>query len=257
MEFLKMEPWDSMAGHRKMTVAGIIMQAVTMVLQVRDSDSFGHLAVSLPGPSSEGWTHGTYWFGQSAATGFQMHPLAPLVLLGLYVMFGTAKYNNPWWAKHGYKVTIPAMLFLTTGGAPFRVFGGFINLVGFLFVCFAAYQHHRWLKQNNGEPVKLNSGCAVIVTAGDSKETDQSAAASQSPVLKPKGTRKKKVSTPDQSALPRREATPEQTTATSTENASAASGNSADVEKSSEEIEQSVGPGAPRRPRTSRKKPGS
>lgn len=143
---IKLEPWKTFTTPRKMMVAAFVMQFLTLFILVKDSDSFGTLAVSLPSTYSSGWTSGTYWIGDPERTGFQARPLSILILPALFFMFATKNYERPWWHKNGYLVTVGIMLFFTSGGAMFREIGGFINISAFFLACTAAFKHWKWLK---------------------------------------------------------------------------------------------------------------
>lgn len=144
----KLEPWKNLSTPRKMMLIAIAAQMVTMFILTKDSDSFGTLAVSLPSATSSGYTEGHYWFGPPEATGWEQHPLGPFVLIALFVMFATKNYEREFWKKHGYKISIGLMLFLTTGGAALRVFGGGVNVSAFLLACGAAFLHSKQMKAN-------------------------------------------------------------------------------------------------------------
>ncbi|MBX9572160.1 MAG: hypothetical protein K2X77_24920 [Candidatus Obscuribacterales bacterium] len=153
---IKLEPWTSYTTPRRMMVIAFVLQFLTLFILVKDSDSFGTLAVSLPSTYSSGWTHGTYWIGDPEKTGFQARPLSILVLPALFIMFSTKNYERPWWHKNGYLLTVGIMLFFTTGGAMFRELGGFINISAFILACVAAYKHSKWLK-GAGKATEKNS----------------------------------------------------------------------------------------------------
>lgn len=174
---IKLEPWKTFTTPRKMMVAAFIMQFLTLFILVKDSDSFGTLAVSLPSTYSSGWTSGTYWIGDPARTGFQARPLSILILPALFFMFATKNYERPWWHKNGYLLTVAIMLFFTSGGAMFREIGGFINISAFFMACAAAFMHWKAFKSS-----KLRSQ-APPLPDDDSRGTHRPASANETPDL--------------------------------------------------------------------------
>lgn len=172
-EWFKFEEISSMSGPRKMILAAILTQVLTLFMKVRDVDSYGVLSISAD------WsTHGTYWIGDSATTGWEVRPLAPLVLGYLFLMFASKKYHGAFWHKHGYKVAAALMLFFTTGGAPLRVFGGTVSCAAQIAAFVAAWQHSKSLKSQAAE------------NPPPSPDTAPAAATDQAPVAKNSRTKR-------------------------------------------------------------------
>lgn len=159
-DWKKFESMGNMSGPRKLMLAAIITQFVTMFINVRDVDSYGVLSISAD------WsTHGTYWIGDSATTGWGVRPLGPFVLTYLFLMFATKKYEGSFWKVHGYKMAAALMLFFTTGGAPLRVFGGFLSAAAQVVAFVAAYKHGKELKNKPTDPVSATATDATSNSA--------------------------------------------------------------------------------------------
>jgi len=71
-----------------------------------------------------------------AQTGMQLKPLAPAVLVILFVFFLSKLALDPFWKKYGYWITLVLVIVFATGGAVIRTTGGNISLisVGLLLV---------------------------------------------------------------------------------------------------------------------------
>jgi len=69
-------------------------------------------------------------------TGMQLKPLAPAVLVILFVLFLSKLAVDPFWKKYGYWITIAMIIAFAFGGAVVRTTGGNMSLVsvGLLFV---------------------------------------------------------------------------------------------------------------------------
>ena len=166
-----------------MVLVAIVVQFITMFIGVQDTDNF----IGITGISG-----GTFYPHTPDLTGAQVHPQAPIILIGLFLMYATVLYHLPLWKRFGYIFTVVVMFVFTTGGAAFRVFGGFISFASWILVCVAAFKHHRQKKAKEvGEnsDLKLSNSIYDPTDSADNNDGSEKKTSESPPLpIHPKAT---------------------------------------------------------------------
>jgi len=121
----------AMSTARKIVLAALLLHFCSLFFTYQDDD--------VKSPHTIMWNTGRFVQVDTevpAQTGMQLKPLAPAVLVILFVFFLSKLALDPFWKKYGYWITLVLVIVFATGGAVIRTTGGNISLisVGLLLV---------------------------------------------------------------------------------------------------------------------------
>jgi len=121
----------AMSTARKIVLVALFLHFCSLFFTYQDDD--------VKDPHTIMWNTGRFvqvGTDVPVQTGMQLKPLAPAVLVILFVFFLSKLAVDPFWKKYGYWITLVLVIVFATGGAVIRTTGGNISLisVGLLLV---------------------------------------------------------------------------------------------------------------------------
>lgn len=128
----------AMSTARKMVLAALLLHFCSLFFTYQDDDVKDTHTIM--------WNTGRFvQVGTEVPvqTGMQLKPLAPAVLVILFVLFLSKMAVDPFWKKYGYWITLALVIAFATGGAVIRTTGGNISLVSVGLLLIAALMNRK------------------------------------------------------------------------------------------------------------------
>ncbi|MDB5430564.1 MAG: hypothetical protein JWP35_1680 [Caulobacter sp.] len=126
---------------RKTMMAAIILLFVSQFLPYRHASGGGYLTREM---DTDHYTGHVFFNGHSAATGWQAHPYAIVLIGALAAIYLTKFHTRPWWVKWGYWASC-VIIFPCISGEVIATPGGLMGLVAFGLAVLTAFNHHKML----------------------------------------------------------------------------------------------------------------